>query len=102
MASGRRSGGRIDLCEHLGKGLGAGEIDVELGASSAAKVCVGIVEAGKDESAGAGGVEIVENRFGSSETRDLFGGSDGEDFAAADCDGFNDARLVFSKSFAGV
>ncbi len=63
---------------------------------------MGIVEAWKDERAGAGGVEIVENGFGTSEARDLFCGSDREHFAASDGDGFYDLRLVFSEPFAGV
>ncbi len=101
--AGRRGvGGGLDFGEHVGEGFDAGEVDVELGAAGAAEVGVGIVEAGEDEGAGGGGVEIVENGFGSGEARDVFGGADGENFAATDGDGFDDLRLVFRESFAGV
>ena len=72
VAGGRGVGGGLDSCEHLGEGFDAGEIDVELGAACAAEVGVGIVEAGKDEGTGAGGVEIVEDGFWTCESGDFF------------------------------
>ena len=63
VAGGRGVGGRLDFREHVGEGFDAGEVDVELGAACAAQVRVRVVEAGEDEGAGAGGVEIAEARF---------------------------------------
>ena len=102
VACGRGVGGGLDFREHVGEGFDAGEVDVELGAACAAEMRVRVIEAGEDEGAGVGGVEIVEHGFGSGEACDVFGLADGEHFAAADGDGFDDLRLVFSESNAGV
>jgi hypothetical protein len=56
VAGGRVFGEGLDFGEHFGEGFDAGEVDVELGAAGAAEVDMGVVEAGKDEGAGAGGV----------------------------------------------
>ena len=84
VSGGRVLGGRLDFGEHFVERFDAGEVDVELGATSSAEMRMRVVEAGEDVVAGAGGVEIVEDGLRSGETRDLFGFADGEDFAAAD------------------
>ena len=103
VAGGCCVGGGLDLREHVGERFDAGEVDVELGAACAAKVCVGVVESGKDDRY----VVLAESRsckmrLGSGEAGDFVGRADGENFAAADGDGFDDLRLVFSEANAGV
>src|SRR6185437_2830961 len=95
-------GAGLDGRQHRGEGFDAGEVDVELGSAGGAEVRMGVVEAGKDECTGIGGVEIVELGVGAGEARDLFGGADGDDFAVGDGDGFNRLRLVVSKTNTGV
>ena len=53
--AGRRGFGEgLHFGEHFGERLDAGQVDVELGLAGAAQVHVRVVEAGKDEGAGAG------------------------------------------------
>src|SRR5579863_10454076 len=102
VAGGCCVGCGLDLREHIGERLDAGQVDVELGATRAAEVGVGVVEAREDEGARGPGPEVVQNGFWTGEAGDLFSLSDGENFAAAEGDGLNSLRLVFSESFARV
>ncbi len=92
----------FDFREHVGEGFDAGEIDVKLGAACASKMRVRVIKAREDEGAGVGEVEIAQRGFGSCEALDVFSLADGEYFAATDGDGFDNLRLVFSESNAGV
>ena len=49
-----------------------------------------------------GRIEVAEDGFWTGEAGDVFGGSDGEDFAASNGHGFHGAGLVIGESFAGV
>ena len=102
VACGSGVGGGLDFREHVGEGFDAGEVDVELGAAGATEVRVRVVEAGEDEGVVSADAEIVESGFRTGEARDVFSRADGEHFAAADGDGFDGLRLVFSESDAGV
>ena len=71
VAGGRGLREGLDLGQHLGERLDAGEVDVELGAAGAAKMRVRVVEAGKDEGAGVGAVQIAQRGVGSGQAGDL-------------------------------
>ncbi len=102
VSRGSGLGEEVDFSEHFGERFYAGEIDVELGLASAAKVGVGVVEAGKDEGTGAVRVEIVETGVGAGEPGDLIRGADGQHLASADGDGLHALRLVLGEALAGV
>src|ERR1700722_1729972 len=57
----------LDALEHFVEGLGAGEVNVELGLACAAEMDVGVVEAGHDESA----VEILSASVWSGQALDF-------------------------------
>jgi hypothetical protein len=87
-----------DLRQHFRQRFDAGQVDVQLGLAGASQVDVRVVEAGKDEVLVVVRAQVVQAGFRSGEARDLLGGADGQNFAAADGHGLHGLRLVFVRS----
>src|SRR5438874_709698 len=63
---------------------------------------VRIVEAGEQEGASGGGIEVAEMRVGTGHTGNLRAGPNGQHFSPADGDGLHDLWLVLGEPHPGV